>query len=91
MIKVLSTTIRTKVQPSTNNKGRFSIGRLSKDALEVYDGDKVLLTIKNTAGSTLFRGIKELISGEEIYDTQDETDLRLLSAGQEIIVTIDKI
>ena len=91
MIKVLSTTIRTEVQHSATNKGRFSIGSLSKAALKVNDGDKVLLTIKNVAGSTLFRGIKELISGEEIYDTQDGTDLRLLSPGQEIIVTIDKL
>ena len=55
MIKVLSTTIKTNVQSSANSKGRFSIGKKSKEALEVSDGDKVLLTIKNSAGSTLFK------------------------------------
>ena len=94
MIKILSTTISTVVQKSAGNKGNtgwFSIGKLSRDALEVQDNDEVLLTIKTPAGSILFNGIKELISGEEIYDKKNVTDLSLLRSGQEIIVTIEKI
>jgi hypothetical protein len=93
-VSVLSITIKTAVQASADkygNTGRFSIGKISKNALGVRDGDKVLLTIETESGTILFKGEKKLISGEEIYDTKAESDFKLLSARQVIIVKIEKI